>query len=96
MNELMGAQVRMARAFLRWSIAQLAKKAGVGISTVQAIEAADGPAEIAPGIDQTREHRAAARAASVEAIRKALVGAGLTFLPDDGKAGIGVRGKRRK
>jgi transcriptional regulator with XRE-family HTH domain len=29
-----GAQIRAARAFLRWTIADLAKEAGVGISTV--------------------------------------------------------------
>ena len=43
-TELTGAQVRMARAFLRWSVAELAAKANVGISTVQRIEAADDPA----------------------------------------------------
>jgi transcriptional regulator with XRE-family HTH domain len=91
--ELTGAQVRMARAFLRWTIADLAASAGVGISTVQAIEAIDGVPDIARGIEQTRDHRAAARAASVEALRKALVAAGATFLPDDGKSGVGVRGK---
>ena len=42
--ELTGAQVRMARAFLRWSVSNLAAKANVGISTVQRIEAADDPA----------------------------------------------------
>ena len=40
MTEITGAQVRMARASLRWSIAELAERANVGISTVQAIEAA--------------------------------------------------------
>ena len=38
MSELTGGQVRMARAFLRWSIGELAETAGVGLSTVQAIE----------------------------------------------------------
>jgi len=83
----------MARALLRWTIADLAKRARVGISTVQVIEAADGVAEIGLGIDQTRQHRAAARAESIEAIRKALVAAGVTLLSDDGKGGVGVRGK---
>ena len=31
-TELTGAQVRMARAFLRWSVFELAKNANVGIS----------------------------------------------------------------
>jgi len=92
MTEITGGQIRMARAALRWSIAALATKAGVGISTIQVIEAMDGTPDIGDGIEQTREHRAAARAASVEAIRKALTAAGVTFLPDDGK-GAGIRCK---
>jgi transcriptional regulator with XRE-family HTH domain len=43
-TELTGAQVRMARAFLRWSVTKLATRAKVGISTVQRIEASDDPA----------------------------------------------------
>ena len=36
-TEITGAQVRMARAFLRWSIAELATRANVGISSIQRI-----------------------------------------------------------
>jgi len=46
-------------------------------------------------VEQTRELRAAARAESIEKVRKALAGAGITFLPDDGKGGVGVRGRLR-
>jgi hypothetical protein len=46
-------------------------------------------------MDHTREPRAAARAASLEAVRKALVAGGATFLPDDGK-GAGARGKPKE
>jgi hypothetical protein len=88
--ELTGAQVRMARAFLRWSIAELAAKAKVGISTVQRIEEADDPA-----VRDDLDWRASARGESIQAIREALIGAGITLLPDDGK-GAGVRGKARK
>jgi hypothetical protein len=42
-----------------------------------------------------RDYREAARAASIEAVCNALVAAGITFLPDDGKAGVGVRGKSK-
>jgi transcriptional regulator with XRE-family HTH domain len=42
MKIITGAQVRMARAFLRWSVMELAEKAGVGKSTVQRIEESDG------------------------------------------------------
>ncbi len=44
----------------------------------------------AGGVEQTRE---AASAESIEKVRKALAGAGITFLPDDGKSGVGVRGR---
>jgi transcriptional regulator with XRE-family HTH domain len=88
--ELTGAQVRMARAFLRWSVTELATKANVGISTVQRIEAADDPA-----VRDDLDWRASARGGSIQAIWKTLVGAGITFLSDDGK-GVGVRGKARK
>lgn len=80
----------MARAFLRWSVVQLAAKANVGISTVQRIEAADDPA-----LHDDLDWRASARKESIEAIRQALIRAGITLLPDDGK-GVGVRGKPRK
>ncbi len=92
MAAITGNQIRMARAALRWSIAELAKRAHVGLSTVQAVEATDGVPDIGEGVEQTREHRAAARAESVEAIRKALTAGGVTFLPDDGK-GAGIRCK---
>ena len=88
--ELTGAHVRMARAFLRWSVTELATNANVGISTVQRIEAADDPA-----VRDDLDWRALARGQSIQAIRKTLIGAGITFLPDDGK-GIGVRGKAHK
>ena len=35
-------QIRMARAFLRWSIEDLAKKSGVGASTIKRMETFDG------------------------------------------------------
>jgi len=88
-TELTGAQVRMARAFLRWSVTDLAAKANVGISTVQRIEAADDPA-----VRDDLDWRASARGQSILAIRETLIGAGITLLPDDGK-GVGVRGKTR-
>jgi transcriptional regulator with XRE-family HTH domain len=87
-----GLQVRMARAALRWSIAELARAADIGISTVQAIEAAEGEPGVSPeGLEATAEYRGSARAASLEAIRKALTASGVTFLPDDGKHGPGIR-----
>ena len=79
----------MARAFLRWSIGELAETAAVGLSTVQAIETADGAPNVGLGMAQTKAHRETVRADSVEAIRKTLVAAGITSLPDDGRNGAG-------
>jgi hypothetical protein len=79
----------MVRAVLGWTLSELAQRAVVGISTIQAVEAVDGPAIISGGgIAQTLEHRANARAATLKAIRKAFAGAGVTFVPDDGKTGL--------
>lgn len=87
-----GAQVRMARAALGWSLAEMAKQARVGLSTVQLVEAADDPADVAgAGLETTRAYRESARAESVAKIAAALEGAGITFLVDDGKRGPGVR-----
>jgi transcriptional regulator with XRE-family HTH domain len=38
-----GSQIRAARAFLGWSVKELAQKSKVGISTIQRIENAVGP-----------------------------------------------------
>lgn len=35
-------QIRMARAFLRWSIEDLAKRSGVGASTIKRMETFEG------------------------------------------------------
>lgn len=90
-DETTGAQVRMARAFLRWSVADLAKKAKVGISTVQRIEAVDGR----PTVGDDLQWRAEAREKTIAAVRETLMRSGITFLPDDG-SGIGIRGKSSK
>ena len=85
-----GAQIRAARAFLRWSASELATKAKLSLSTVQSIEAVEGSPEAGGGL----EWRAAARDKSVRAIHDTLVRAGVTFLEDDGNgSGIRVRGK---
>jgi hypothetical protein len=91
-----GAQIRMARAFLGWSIADLAKAADVGNSTVQVVEAADDAAAVSSGgVETTRDHRAAARAEALGKIVAACTAAGVTFLPDDGRHGPGIRGRAK-
>jgi transcriptional regulator with XRE-family HTH domain len=75
-----GAQVRMARAYLKWSISDLAEKSGVGISTIQRIEGEDG--------------FPSARGGNIDAVYKTLSTAGVTFLPENDD-GVGVRGKAK-
>ncbi|WP_024922014.1 MULTISPECIES: transcriptional regulator [unclassified Afipia] len=75
---LTGAQVRAARGFLQWTVADLAKASGVGISTIQRMESEDG--------------FPSARGGNIEAVHAALIAAGVTFLPDD-QQGQGVRWK---
>jgi transcriptional regulator with XRE-family HTH domain len=72
------AQIRSARAALRWSMAELSERAGVGIQTVKRFEAADG---IPPS-----------RSSTLVDIQKALEAAGIEFVgsPEDGP-GIRLR-----
>lgn len=77
-----GAQVRAAKALLGWSGNDLAKRAGVGISTIRRIEGCDGLLE-------------AASIKTLQAIQKALELGGVEFLgaPKDNP---GVRLKTQK
>ncbi|PSS64571.1 transcriptional regulator [Ensifer sp. NM-2] len=79
MNEITGAQVRAARALLRWSAKDLAKEAGVGVATVSRAEVEDGATSLT--------------SANLRAIRQALESAGIEFIPENG-SGVGVRFKR--
>ncbi|RXH41309.1 transcriptional regulator [Bradyrhizobium zhanjiangense] len=85
-----GAQIRAARAFLKWTAADLAKAAGVGISTIQEIEKVDGE----PRIESNLQWRSAARDEAIEKIKRALSEAGITFLPATAQ-GVGIRGMLR-
>ena len=69
-------QIRAARALLRWSAQKLAKKAGLGISTVQRMENADGVPS--------------ASGKNLAAIQTVLESAGIIFIPENG-GGRGVR-----
>jgi hypothetical protein len=97
-DEITAMQIRMARVALKMSLRQLASRAGIATSTLQMLES-PGRGVIKGGVPYTLEHRKAARAESLDAVRNALVDAGATFLPDDGKTGPGVRvraSERRK
>ena len=73
-----GVQIRSARVALRWTAADLAAVARVGIQTVKRIEAHDG---IPPS-----------RSSSIAALKAAFEAAGIEFIgaPDDGP-GIRLR-----
>ena len=88
-----GMQIRAARAALNWTLAELAKAAGVADSTIRSIESSDGePAIRGGGVDQTLEYRASARSEAVAKVVRALEKAGIKFLPADAH-GPGIRGK---
>jgi len=74
--KLVGAQIRAARALLRWSADDLARRAMVGINTVRRAE-----------ISETETSLTAANEA---AIRRAFESAGVEFIPENGH-GPGVR-----
>ena len=74
------AQIRAARALLGWSQSQLARRAGVGLATLQRIEQHEG---IVKGNIST-----------ILKIQKALEQAGIHFTEDDSEE-IGVRLKIR-
>lgn len=67
----------MARGYLRWSVADLAKRSGVGESTVKRMEGPDGePDGVTIG--------------KLRKVREALEAAGIEFIPENG-GGPGVR-----
>jgi predicted transcriptional regulator len=87
--KITGAQIRAARAFLGWTIDDLATAAAVGHSTIQKVEEVDGE----PRIDSALQWRSDARDEALAKIRSALEKAGITFLPESPQ-GVGLRGKR--
>jgi transcriptional regulator with XRE-family HTH domain len=76
---IVGAQIRAARALLRWSASDLARESGVSLSTIHRAEAAN--AETAMTV------------ANASAIRRALESAGVTLIEED-TAGPGARLKQ--
>jgi transcriptional regulator with XRE-family HTH domain len=71
-----GAQLRMARGYLRWSAKELADRAGVAESTIKRMEQDEG--------------FPIARGANIEAVYRTLTEAGIVFLPENG-GGVGIR-----
>ena len=75
------AQIRAARAALRWTVVELSARAGVGVQTIKRFEASDG---VPPS-----------RSSTLLEVRKALEQAGIEFIgaPEDGP---GVRLRRKE
>jgi transcriptional regulator with XRE-family HTH domain len=79
-SPLISAQIRAARALIRWSAADLAKASSVGVTTIRRAELT---------ADET-----SMTAANDLAIRRALEAAGVEFTDENG-GGPGVRLRKR-
>jgi hypothetical protein len=75
-KKISSAQMRAARAMLRWSALDLARISKVGVATIRRVEVIDGEIPVT--------------AANEAAIRQALETAGIEFIDED-RAGEGVR-----
>ena len=80
MANILGAQMRAARALLRWSAADLVRESGVSLATIHRAESVDGIT--------------AMTVANATAIRRALEYAGVELIEENG-GGIGARLKQR-
>jgi len=76
MVALTGAQIRSARALVRWSAQYLAKHSSLGVNTIRRAEATDDVTSLTTANDL--------------AIRRALESAGVEFIDENG-GGSGVR-----
>src|SRR5258705_1662150 len=80
MSNILGAQIRAARALLRWSAADLVRVSGVSMATIHRAESVDGIT--------------AMTLANATAIRRALENAGVELIEENG-GGLGARLKQR-
>jgi hypothetical protein len=74
--KISSAQMRAARALLRWSALDLAKASKVGVATIRRVEVVEGEIPVTD--------------ANEAALRKALETAGVDFIDENG-GGAGVR-----
>jgi len=80
-NPLTSAQLRAARALVRWSAEDLAHHSAVGVTTIRRAE--------------LTESETSRTAANNQAVRRALEAAGVEFIDENG-AGPGVRLRKRQ
>ena len=76
MKRMTSAQLRAARALIRWSALDLANAAKLGVATVRRAELVDGEVQMT--------------LANEAALRRALETAGVEFIDENG-GGVGVR-----
>jgi hypothetical protein len=74
---LTSAQIRAARALIRWSAQELANASSVGVTTIRRAELTQSETKLTRANDQ--------------AIRRALEAAGVEFVDAEGEGGPGVR-----
>jgi hypothetical protein len=79
---LSSAQIRAARALLRWSADDLARESALGLSTIKRAELAGEETSLTVANDL--------------AVRRALEAAGVIFIDENGGAGPGVRLRKRQ
>jgi hypothetical protein len=79
-KSITGAQMRAARALLRWAAADLVRESGVSLATIHRAEAVDG--------------KTAMTFANASAVRRAFEAAGVELIEEDG-GGPGARLKLR-
>jgi len=80
MKNIFGAQMRAARALLRWAAVDLVRESGVSLATIHRAESVDG--------------KTAMTFANASAIRRALENAGVELIEENG-GGAGARLKQR-
>lgn len=78
MKTITGAQIRAARALLRWTAEDLANRTNVGVATIRRAEGHDGPTGMTDP--------------NANAVMRALDDAGIELLAEDGNR-LGVRFK---
>jgi hypothetical protein len=80
-GSLTSAQIRAARALVRWRAQDLARESSVGVATIRRAELTDSDTSMT--------------AANDLAVRRALESAGVEFIDENG-GGPGVRLKKKK
>jgi transcriptional regulator with XRE-family HTH domain len=80
-RHLTGAQIRAARALLRWSAEDLARESTLGVTTIRRAELAEGETAMTAANDST--------------LRRTFEAAGVEFIDENG-GGPGVRLRKRQ